>query len=139
MAWSTPHTWADGELVTSSILNGSVRDDLAALHGDDAPWTNVTAFQGTWTNQGLPPVMMYRRVGSWVHLNGFITGGTLSTTVFTLPVGFRPSKDVMVFGSGEDSLAVPQKDVTEVFPDGEVQPVLGDAHAFSIFGAFSIL
>lgn len=36
MAWTTPRTWTTGELVTASIMNTHVRDDLAYLHGDSS-------------------------------------------------------------------------------------------------------
>jgi len=31
MAWTAPRTWVDGEVVTASIMNSALRDDLLAL------------------------------------------------------------------------------------------------------------
>lgn len=39
MAWSTPHTWAIGEVVTASMMNSHVRDQLRYLKGSDGPIT----------------------------------------------------------------------------------------------------
>lgn len=33
MAWTTPRTWADGELVTAALLNAQLRDNLNELRG----------------------------------------------------------------------------------------------------------
>ncbi len=54
-------------------------------------WTAPTLGNG-WVNflSGVAPVA-YRRVGDVVELRGAIRSGTLATTVFTLPVGFRPT------------------------------------------------
>jgi hypothetical protein len=34
MAWTNPRTWVTGEVVTSTVMNAHVRDNLAYLHGD---------------------------------------------------------------------------------------------------------
>lgn len=45
MAWTTPRTWVTGELVTASILNTHVRDDLSYLK-------NAPTFDGAVTVTG---------------------------------------------------------------------------------------
>jgi hypothetical protein len=54
------------------------------------PWTNVT-FQNGWAN-GVAGTQnaQYRRFGDMIQLRGYVAMGTNSTTIFTLPVGFRP-------------------------------------------------
>ena len=47
MAWTAPRTWVTGEVVTASIMNAHVRDNLKALAADyvetmSAPWTTLT-------------------------------------------------------------------------------------------------
>lgn len=42
MAWTTPRTWTTGELVTKSIMDTHVRDNLNAVH-----MTQVTALPGS--------------------------------------------------------------------------------------------
>lgn len=56
-------------------------------------WTDVT-FQNSWVNYDVPgPTardVSYRRVGDIVYLRGVMKNGTMSTTAFNLPEGFRP-------------------------------------------------
>ena len=51
------------------------------------------AFQNSWANTGgvLTTLRYYKDLSGMVHVEGYVSGGTLSTTVFTLPVGYRPS------------------------------------------------
>ncbi|HET9667277.1 MAG TPA: hypothetical protein VFP09_10990, partial [Desertimonas sp.] len=53
-------------------------------------WTNVT-FTGTWVNfGGLTQATQYRKIGDQVYVRGFVKSGTIGTSAFTLPVGYRP-------------------------------------------------
>jgi hypothetical protein len=53
-------------------------------------WTAVT-FAGAWVNFGAPySDCQYRKVGDTVQLRGMMKSGTMVTTAFTLPAGFRP-------------------------------------------------
>jgi len=152
MAWTAPRTWVSGEVMTSALLNTHVRDNLLALNSDVGSfktdsasffgftdWQNVV-FQNSWAQypSQLPPTM-YKKVGSWVFVMGAIHSGTLGNTAFTLPVGYRPTKDVMVFGAGEDSLGFIQQGMSEVLTDGSFVPTFGDAFFFQIAGSFSVL
>jgi len=47
MAWTTPRTWTAGELVTATLLNTHLRDNLNALKALPAQGVNKTA--DTWT------------------------------------------------------------------------------------------
>jgi hypothetical protein len=54
------------------------------------PWTPAT-YENSWTNYGGSYLgAEYRRVGDMVQLRGLIASGTLNSTAFTLPTGFRP-------------------------------------------------
>lgn len=79
--------------------------DIATLDGrvDDlegVAWTAVS-FQNSWVNGSSQPAQ-YRKIGDVVHLRGHIGGGTLSTTAFTLPVGYRPPNNLYftILGTG---------------------------------------
>lgn len=50
MAWTTPRTWVAGELVTASMLNTHIRDNLNAL----APSPTVITTTGTQTALAIP-------------------------------------------------------------------------------------
>ena len=87
MGWTTPKTWAVGDPGTASDLNTYIRDNSAYLYGDTT-WSSVT-FTNSWAATGSYTVG-YRRIGSEVALKGTVTGGANGTSVFTLPVGYRP-------------------------------------------------
>lgn len=58
--------------------------------------TNQVTFTGTWnqtfsTGNGFGPVGYYKDMTGHVHLTGAPIGGDSGTSVFTLPVGYRPS------------------------------------------------
>jgi len=59
----------------------------------DANWTAPT-FQNSWVNYGD----IYETAGyikdalGFVHIRGLVKSGTANTTIFTLPVGYRPNK-----------------------------------------------
>lgn len=56
------------------------------------------AFQNGWSNyspSGYSAAYYKDRLG-FVHLRGMIKGGTMSQTAFTLPVGYRPAKAMLL-------------------------------------------
>jgi hypothetical protein len=54
---------------------------------------NTPTFENGWTNYGggWEPAGYYKDTFGMVHLKGLVKSGTLSTAVFTLPVGSRPN------------------------------------------------
>lgn len=94
MAWTTPRTWAAGEVVTAALLNTHLRDNLKAI-GD--AWTAYTpTLQGSTTNPtlgtGSVATMRYLQAGKDVRGYFNITFGTAGaaagsgTYSVTLPV-----------------------------------------------------
>lgn len=72
----------------------AILDEIDTLQALTTPtaWTNVT-FSGTWVNSGSGwQDVQYRKLGDMVQLRGSCTLGAAvsGTTIFTLPVGFRP-------------------------------------------------
>jgi hypothetical protein len=68
MAWITPRTWITGELVTASLLNVHVRDDLTFLFTDGT--RRLAAYGVTTFNTSIVEQTM---------LSTVITGGSMST------------------------------------------------------------
>ncbi|QAT43432.1 pyocin knob domain-containing protein [Aminipila luticellarii] len=70
----------------------SAWQEIATTKQED--WIAPT-LQNGWTNQGTLPCGYYKDSFGVVRLRGRITGGTFAndTTIFTLPVGYRPSCD----------------------------------------------
>jgi hypothetical protein len=89
-----------------------------------AAWINVgsggsaASFQNSWGNfgSGYQPAR-YCRIGSRVYIEGAISGGTIATTMFTLPVGFRPVNSHVFFNRTSSSI---QGTSITVKPDGTV-------------------
>lgn len=84
------HRWggADRLLDGDWIYVGTVGVD-----GVDSLLTNESPpFQNSWTNSlgGDAPVSFMHTIAGWVHIRGGFLGGLDGTTIFTLPVGFRP-------------------------------------------------
>jgi len=74
----------------------------AANFPDDTGWINATLSSG-WTPVGIPGnTMQYRRLNGIVYIQGAAGTTGAGATAFTLPVGFRPAaqKVLWVDGSG---------------------------------------
>ena len=56
-------------------------------------WVPITPLNNTWTNigGGLAPASYFKDENNTVFLRGSITGGTASSSPFTMPVGVRPT------------------------------------------------
>lgn len=92
MAWTAPRTWVAGEVLTASLLNTHLRDNLLAISD---PWTPYTP---TWTASGGGNSIgngsvggRYLAIGKTIHF--YINFGVGSTTSvgtgrwdFSLPV-----------------------------------------------------
>lgn len=92
MAWTAPRTWVVGEILTAALLNTHLRDNLLYLKGDTA-WIAPTLLNA-WANYGAPHAFAgYRKIDDTVRLRGLVGAG--AGTIFTLPVGYRPTADLV--------------------------------------------
>jgi hypothetical protein len=79
---------------------------LALINGDTTAWAPLT-IGGSYGGN-----VFYRRIKGIVYLRGAIdkVGGDYSSTIATLPVGFRPVSDIKIagvyFGGGTEVLSV---------------------------------
>lgn len=62
MAWTTPRTWVPGELVTASMMNIHVRDNLNFLLTTFGVWTPASFNAGDYTATG----------GGWTVTGGMV-------------------------------------------------------------------
>jgi hypothetical protein len=70
---------------------------IAALIAAIQSW-QVPTFSSGWHNWGdasYTDAGYYRDFFGRVHLQGLITGGTMAAAAFTLPVGYRPNKNLI--------------------------------------------
>jgi hypothetical protein len=131
---------ASGAVGSSQIANGAVG---SAQLASAEPWHTVgqagqPGFQNGWTNAGLgvSPTsagFMIDRDGV-VHLRGQVAGGTVSpspamSTVFTLPVGYRPTGGQRYFFAlTTDGSNVITPGWVAVNPSGQVFVGVGNNH-----------
>lgn len=59
----------------------------------DSGWINVSSLSNNFT---APTTVAYRKLNGVVYLRGNLFNGTANTGAFTLPVGYRPSVEVVL-------------------------------------------
>jgi len=118
----------DGAVLTSKLASKAVTPDKIA---DQPAWTNAT-YQNGWVtyDAAYGPASYWKDSLGIVHLRGMVKNGGIGTTIFTLPVGFRPSNVTLLFvticSGGIGRL--------DVVPDGQVRAIQGANPWFSIDG-----
>lgn len=115
-----PVTWRTANC--SPAFTGSIGDAILATFDHDkqpwvvsptsvllagSSWVVVSSFSNGWsggTNGTINPAVSYRKDPlGWVHIRGFMSGGTASATAWTLPAGYRPGQQYFapaVIGGG---------------------------------------
>lgn len=96
MAWTTPRTWAAGEVITAAIMNTHVRDNFNAL---GSPWTSFTP---TWTANTANP-----SIGNGTMVGNYIQAGKLVMFRIIITAGSTTN-----WGTGTYSWAYPVAPVT---------------------------
>jgi hypothetical protein len=104
-----------------------VNADLLARAGESGPWTQPTLVNSWVDYGGSNALLAYRKVGDVVQLRGTGKDGTLNTTAFTLPVGYRPTASYR-FGTADGT--------TTVDSSGNVAFFAGSSTIFSVDGVF---
>jgi hypothetical protein len=114
---------AAGSAGNSANLGGHPASDYLLSGTSGEPWHVVAeagqpGFENGWKNvgEGFAHASFYLDPIGRVHMKGNVSGGTLESSVFTLPVGYRPpEKLVFVVATGTVSSAE-----VEVLSNGEV-------------------
>lgn len=107
-----------------NVLRGH-RNRLVSLETDTgSPWQAIgdgvgPAFENDWVAGIRTPEFHLK--GGQLRFRGDLTGGTLGTTAFTLPDGYRPSEDTYLIGAVTDP--VPMVTIYAVFATGEFVPL----------------
>lgn len=126
MAWTNPasHIWAVSEILTAGNMNTFIEANLAFLYGDTG-WTSPS-FVNSWGNF-LTYQSGFRMVGTRVVFRGVMGGGTVPSTAFTLPVGYRPTQTVNF-----DTVANSAFALGTINPGGVFSAVVGSGVWFSL-------
>lgn len=83
---------------------------------EDTGWTVVSSFMNSWVVSTAPyDIVRHRRLNGVVYSQGAVRNGSLGT-VFVLPVGSRPGRELIIVTAANAGVA----DV-RVTPDGEVK------------------
>lgn len=88
------------------------------------------AFTNGWVNFGAPwgVAAFYKDPDGWVHLKGLIRSGTINTSAFTLPAGYRPPYRWLMSVDSNTS-----QGTVVVQTDGTVIPSTGNIAYFQLF------
>lgn len=96
-------------------------------------WTAPTLGH-SWVNEdGYAPASYRIDAGGRVHLRGLMKNGSLATTAFALPAGYRPTLTEAFAAEAHDG-ANPVHGLLFILSTGEVQPTYGGNTHFSLSG-----
>lgn len=121
-SYATPGTTADRLIKTGA--SGLVTLASLTVTGTFIPpaptWTDastlMTAAGNGWVDFGggvFAEAAYTKDALGWVHLRGLVKSGTINTTIFTLPVGFRPAQQCIFATAAANAANVYQRlDVT---------------------------
>ena len=110
--------------VIQSQLPAVEHDHLVGSSGE-------VPFAGTWVNFGgsNEPARYWKDYTGIVHLGGIVKSGTIGTTIFTLPSGYRPQYAMIYAVASNNAYGT-----LTVNPDGTVVASTGSATYFSLSG-----
>jgi hypothetical protein len=121
---------------TTNTIRGMEHENGIFL-GDKTSVINkiaVTSFQNGWANDpGYYPLTYWKDAEGCVHIQGSIKGGTVGTTVFTLPAEYCPSAavDVVAIADNTGNIAG-----FRIYTNGNVQQLSGGNNHVSINAMF---
>ena len=109
-----------------------VYEDWHYVGGTDEP-----AFENSWSNLGTYSAMAFRlRETGIVDLVGAVQhSGDSNTTIFTIPVGYRPSDVTFITGTADSSVSN-LSCVLGIEPDGEVKLYSSSAQNVWVSGSY---
>lgn len=101
MAYTTPRTWVTGELVTDTLLNTHLRDNLLTAFPGGMEWQSYTPTTAGLTLGNGTLVGRYYQIGGLVTVQCQFTLGTTSAVTggitFTTPVTAATDIDANIF------------------------------------------
>lgn len=120
-------------------VSGSIKHNTASQLSNQEAWhvvgaTGEPAFTNAWVNFGAPHAVaaFYKDAFGVVHLKGLVKNGTAATSIFTLPVGYRPT-ETRIFAVIDGVNAVSRLDIAAA---GTVVPTTGNNAYISLNVSF---
>jgi hypothetical protein len=114
-------------LAAQDTFNRNVADAFNALA--DFTWQTPTTFQNGWLNFDATHYARFTKLQTGIIvLDGVIKSGTVGSTAFTLPLGYRPGIIDMNFAA--DSNVTPAR--LQVGTNGNVIPTTGGNGYYSL-------
>jgi hypothetical protein len=94
-------------------------------------WTNATFANGWVDNSTVTqgPARYRKDADGMVHLSGLVRAGTVGSTIFTLPAGYRPGKTIIRATQSANAQAR-----LDIWASGAVQATQGSSTWFSLDG-----
>jgi hypothetical protein len=108
---------------------GVIESD-AELHSEGEAWLTPT-LGNSWVDFGgaLGTIRYRKDAEGFVHLRGVMKTGTINTTAFTLPAGYRPAADTRFACVSNNAFGV-----CSISGAGVVNPSVGSNVSFSLDG-----
>ena len=140
-------------ITSANLVNGTIVDEdvadvaaskltgyLPAIDGSaltgvgptDSGWIQAASTQGHYGSPYGP--IRFRKIGNIVSIQGITTSAVGSSTVFVLPVGYRPPGRIIVATMNNDTAAR-----YDIDPNGNVvQDIVNSNSWFSLFATFIV-
>jgi len=124
-------------LKVDNVTNTAGNTTVNSIEIEDSGWifvgdTGAPAFENSWVDYGSTfGSPRFRKINGIVHMEGLIKDGTVGSTAFTLPAGYRPYNRLIIASQASNALG--RLDVLE---DGSVAPWAGSNSWFSITCSF---
>lgn len=136
--WCVVDTGLGGSGISDAPVDGTpyLRQSAGWVTGAGEAWTQAT-LTPTWVNHsGDNDTGTYKSAGYYkdrnniVHLKGMVKNGTIGTSIFTLPVGYRPTNKLLFAVNANYAFGS-----VDIFPTtGQVYAQTGATTAFSLEG-----
>jgi len=125
-------------LKVDNVTNTAGNTTVNSIEIEDSGWifvgdTGAPAFENSWVDYdgstfGLP---RFRKINNIVYIEGLVKNGTMTSSAFTLPAGYRPYNRLIIASQANNALGR-----LDVFTDGSVAPWTGSNAYFSLTCSF---
>ena len=96
--------------------------------------TGEPAFENSWVNEAATNAARFmKNAAGVVHIQGVVQNGTIGQDVFTLPIGYRPDKNLWFSQVSNNAFAK-----MVINTDGTIEPASGNNANYSIACSFYV-